>query len=93
MCMRLRAKVNECTGKTKHSIGTIVHGTPMEIRPLPQPAWVEIVEDTSAFYLLYFDAEGVCLTDTWHETLDSAKGQAEYEFNISSTEWETVKEE
>jgi hypothetical protein len=30
------------------------------------------------------DAEGNEQTDTWHQTLDDAKDQANYEFNVAS---------
>lgn len=90
MTLRLRAPVKAATGKTRHALGTIIEGTPLAVQDLPMPAWVEIVEEEGAFYLLYFNAEGTCLTDTWHETLAAAKRQAQFEFEISPTEWETI---
>jgi hypothetical protein len=39
------------------------------------------------FYLLYLDAEGNELTDTYHETLEKAMSQAEWEFDVRPDEW------
>jgi hypothetical protein len=87
MAVRIRANVTEATGNTKHYLGTIVEGMPVPTTELPVPTWVEISEEDNAFYLLHFNAEGVCFADTWHQTLDEAKHQAEYEFRISPDEW------
>jgi hypothetical protein len=38
------------------------------------------------FYLLYEPETGPG-TDTWHQTLDDAFGQAEWEFGVSPAEW------
>jgi len=51
---------------------------------------VEIVEEDNAFYLFYFSADGQCMTDTRHPTLDKAKRQAAFEFEICEQDWETV---
>lgn len=88
MTLRLRAAVKCVTGNTKHSLGAIIGGRPVEFQDIPKPAWVEIMEEDNGFYLLYFNAEGVCLTDTWHDTLDAAKRQARFEFEISPSDWE-----
>ena len=85
--MRLRAIVKQSTGKTKHSVGELVQGRPVPVKSLPAPAWVEISEEDGAFYLLHFDAEGASFADTWHQTLENAKQQAEFEFGILPSEW------
>jgi hypothetical protein len=38
------------------------------------------LEDEKAFYLIRYSAEGEFAGDTWHENLDDAKHQAEFEF-------------
>ena len=43
------------------------------------------------FFLLHLAADGQC-ADTWHETLDDAFHQAEYEFEVRRDEWEEVNE-
>ena len=40
------------------------------------------------FYLFGCDAEWNTLTDTWHETLDDALYQAEYDYEGVSETWE-----
>jgi hypothetical protein len=69
--MRLRANVRRHTGKTRH----LIHGRESEnIASMIER--VEIEPADGAFFLLYFNAKGECLADTWHQTLDHAKQQA-----------------
>jgi hypothetical protein len=68
----------------------MVNEKPVPVECLPVPAWVEISKVDGAFYLSHFDSEGVCFADTWHQTLDEAKGQAEFEFAISDNKWTTI---
>jgi hypothetical protein len=56
-----------------------------------QIAWVEIEERDGAFYLFYFDSNGNRLTDTWHETVERAKAQARFEFEIEEHDWNDVR--
>jgi hypothetical protein len=88
--MTLRAVVKGSTGKTKHTVGEFVEGKPVAVKSLPVPAWVEISAEDGAFYLLHFNANGTCVADTWHQTLDEAKRQAEFEFGITPDEWTSV---
>lgn len=85
--MKLRATVKGSTGKTKHTLGEFVEGKAVPVKTLPVPAWVEICAEDGAFYLLHFDAQGICFADTWHQTLEEAKQQAQFEFGISAAEW------
>jgi hypothetical protein len=41
-----------------------------------QIASLEIAPADGGFHLLYFDANGNCVADTWHETEAQAKAQA-----------------
>ena len=67
------------TGNTRHTVGG---------EPMPLPASLEIVDrEGEGFYLLYLDASGEEMTDTWHQTLDDAKHQAEFEFNVRPGDW------
>jgi hypothetical protein len=93
MTMRLRATVKASTGNTRHTVGEFVSGKPVPVKTLPVPARVEISEEAGAFYLLHFDAQGTCFADTWHQTLEEAKRQAEFEFGISAGEWIPVPSE
>jgi hypothetical protein len=55
-----------------------------------QIAWVEIEASDGACSLFYFDANGTCLTDTWHETIQQAKAQARFEFEVEESDWKDV---
>ena len=44
------------------------------------------------FALLYLDANGRALGTTMHERLGLAIGQAEWEFAVSPSEWEVVRD-
>jgi hypothetical protein len=40
------------------------------------------------YLLLYLDEDGEELTDTYHESLEKALDQANWEFNIEPDEWD-----
>ena len=44
-------------------------------------------EGEDAFFLFGCDQEWNSLTDTWHQTLDDAKHQAEFEYEGVSNTW------
>jgi hypothetical protein len=73
------------TGNTRHVVG----GSPM-----PRPAVLRISRyvDDPGFYLLYLDAAGDDMTDTWYQTLDDAMEQATFEFDVRPHEWQLVAE-
>src|SRR5208283_4014626 len=91
MKMISKSQVRHVTGKTKHSIGTIVNGTPIPISPLPAPTWVGIAQGQGGFFLLHLDAQATCFNDTWHESLEAAKRQAQFEFEISDDDWQSTE--
>ena len=43
-----------------------------------------------AFYLFCCDADWDTVSDTWHETLEKAKDQAEFEYEGISETWNVV---
>jgi hypothetical protein len=47
-------------------------------------------ESDSSFYLFYCDEHWGVLTDTWHETIEDAKAQAEFEYKGTSRTWQAV---
>ena len=59
----------------------------IEIAPLPDPIAVEAVEQDGAFFRLRLDRAGRCIADTWHETLEAAKSQANFEFGVEEGDW------
>lgn len=88
--MRLRATVRSVTGKTTH-----LHGAPVadriEIKTVADPRAVEVVELDGAIYLLRLDEGGECIADTWHETVEAAKAQAQFEFGIEDGDWKEAE--
>jgi hypothetical protein len=71
------------TGKTRHyRFG----------RLLAPPRHLEIVQlpESDGYYLLYLDENGFEMNDTWHESLDRAMDQANYEFDLAPNEWQCL---
>ena len=86
--MKLKADVVRVTGKTIHSIGEVVNGEVVPKHQMPDAAWVEIeVMDDGSCYLYRYDRTGDVVGDTWHETLEEAKGQAQFEYEIGEGGW------
>lgn len=48
--------------------------------PLPLPDVLMIVRNRDAFYLLRFLSSGDEVGDTWHQTIDEARRQADLEY-------------
>jgi hypothetical protein len=63
----------------------------LEVTPAPDPKIVEVVEQEGAIYLLRLDDQGECVADTWHETVEAAKAQANFEFGIEDGDWKDVE--
>ena len=72
------------TGFTTHRRGGDV---------LPSPTALSIVQfgGDDGFYLLYLDASGSEMTDTWHQSLEGAVRQAQSEFGVASEDWRIVE--
>jgi hypothetical protein len=71
------------TGKTRH------YGA----SELPPPSILKVVKyaDDQGYYLFYCDMAGEEFTDTYHESLEAALAQAEWEFGVKPAEWEPVE--
>jgi len=54
---------------------------------LPPPDFVEIKADASGFFLLRFNSQGVFSGDTWHQSVEEAKAQARFEYEIAEHDW------
>jgi len=88
--MRLRATVRKVTGNTTHLQAERPAGE-FEVTRVADPKTVEIVEQEGAIYLLRLDDRGECVADTWHETVEAAKAQANFEFGIEDGDWKDVE--
>src|ERR1044071_6040471 len=80
--MSLIATVHRLTGKTRHGALTRsgIIGIPTVVR-------VRIEEGDGGYYLFRFTEQGDMVSDTWHTTVDEAKHQAEFEYEISTDGW------
>ena len=56
--------------------------------PFPPFTRLEICqyEGDDGYYLLYYPEKGSG-TDTWHKSVEDAMHQAEFEFNVSASDW------
>jgi hypothetical protein len=81
---KARVDQTHVTGKTHHYRDGKVQ---------PPPETLEIVQlpRDSGYYLVYLDEKGAEMNDTWHESLDRAMDQANYEFGLSIDEWERTE--
>jgi len=89
----LRADVKKITGKTQHFLGAVKEGLPVPVSALPVPKWVGISQEPAGFFLLYFDQNDVFITDGWHESLEGAKKQAHFEFEITENDWHVINKD
>ena len=71
------------TGNTTHYDGNKI---------LPQPFALNIVkyDGDSGFYLFYLDESGKEQTDTYHESIEDAFKQAEFEFGVKKEDWKNL---
>lgn len=71
------------TGRTQHFYDN---------QPVPIPVELRIVRYSSdpGYYLFYCDDSGSEMTDTYHDSIQEAMEQANWEFNIEARDWEDV---
>jgi hypothetical protein len=71
------------TGKTRHYFGN---------EEIPKPVELQIVQydGDTGYYLFYLNKDGEEMTDTYHDTIESAFRQAEWEYNILPEKWLTL---
>jgi hypothetical protein len=58
-------------------------------RDLPRPSVVLIDDKPEGFFLIRLTDDGTFCGDTWHLTVEEARGQADFEFE-SIAEWRDV---
>jgi hypothetical protein len=68
------------TGNTRHFGGGAL---------LPDPVELRIIQyaDDPGFYLFYCDENGKEQTDTYHDSVEGAMDQAEWELNVQPEDW------
>jgi hypothetical protein len=70
-------------GKTTHSVA-LRPERQIELKPA---ASVVVVRSHGAIYLFRYDENGTFAGDTWHESIDDAKDQARFEFDLDESAW------
>jgi hypothetical protein len=71
------------TGKTTHYAAG-------EILSPPHSLQITRYKDDAGYYLLYLDETGMEMTDTYHDDVESAMAQAEWEFGVKADEWQKL---
>jgi hypothetical protein len=72
---------HRATGNTLHTVRGAAFGPAAGLAICRYPG-----ED--GFYLFYCDSAWEPVTDTWHETLDDAEQQAEFEYESTQRTWQ-----
>ena len=73
--------VHEPTGRTRHTFGGVNVGRASSLRIIQY-------DDDPGFYLIHVDASGQEIADTYHETIEEAMTQAEWEYGVKPEEWQ-----
>jgi hypothetical protein len=69
------------TGNCRQVVGGVVQGPAAGLAVCRYP-------DAEGYYLFSCDAAWACVTDTWHQTVEDAKAQAEFEYAGVSATWQ-----
>jgi hypothetical protein len=92
--MKYEARVTQVVRSGIHTMGVLENGTVVPGAPLPLPDRVEIVLDggSNEPCMLYrYTDTGQSCGDTWHETLEHAFSQAEFEYGLSPHDFRPVE--
>jgi hypothetical protein len=57
---------------------------------LPTPVLALIEETQDGIFLKRYDSSGMCVGDTWHQSVDDAKTQASFEYGEAMAGWREV---
>jgi hypothetical protein len=76
-------------GATRHSFGSLAEGELKPGPPLPpfDALAIATYDKDDGYYLFYLDADLGAVTDTWHETVEAVKRQAEFEYEGITEKW------
>jgi hypothetical protein len=80
-------KLYEVSLGTYRATGFTVHRRGEDELPKPTALSIAQVSPDPGYYLLYLDDEGEEMTDTYHDDLDAAFGQANAEFGVLKEDW------
>lgn len=92
--VRLVAKVNarpsDLTVKHYRGFPPALTGGADRREAMVAAAFLVIEEKASGWFLVRFTADGSCVGDTWHMSVNEAKDQAIFEFGNGLSEWEAI---
>ncbi len=74
-------------GPSVIATGNTRHFRDGQLLPLPSRLLIVKIPDSQGYYLLYLDKDGEEMTDTYHDSVEDAMGQAEWEFNVKKEDW------
>ena len=84
----MTATIARTKGTTAHLVGHVdSEGALVVNKEIVSPCSLSIVSEGGAIYLWRLNEVGECLSDTWHTTIEDAKSQAEFEFEIGEVGW------
>jgi hypothetical protein len=89
--MRIRAQVKKNMGTTRHRVLRSLPDGSATFEDLPPASWVEIVYEDGDVFLFRYDSTDMCVSDTWHESVEAAKRQAAVEFGITEDKWHVLE--
>jgi hypothetical protein len=84
--LRADVRPGSSTGRTHHARGG-------ESLPEPLSLLISQVDGDPGYYLSYLDDRGDAQTNTYHDSLEQAFRQAEFEFTIGHGDWQAIREE
>lgn len=77
----LDPKLNSRTGKTRHVVNGVM------LTQMPQKLVILQFDGALDYYLIHLDESGEELTDTNHDSIESAMDQAKFEFLVEREQW------
>ncbi len=75
-------------GPTHRPTGNTRHYRNGQLLPPPVSLQIAQYPDDAGYYLFYLDGDGEVQADTYHDSVEDALDQAEFEFGVRPDEWE-----
>jgi len=90
--MKYVARPKEFRRPDMHTIGHISDGELItgDSLPLPDRVVIEPEPDSDSYFMLRYTRSGVFCGDTWHEDLEAALEQANYEYGLTAADFLVV---
>ncbi len=76
--------------KPTGNVRAIIRG---KTAPVPVELRIAQMEDDPGVYLLHYNNKGEEITDTYHDSVELAMEQAEFEFGVGAQDWRQVDHE